>query len=159
MISKSVVPYIRMFGIGFKGGIAKGFEVNYRTFHIALILILCLGVYTTGVAQSCLCEENRKSCKSRGLQYKTTAPEGSICNRCCRAAGRVPCDLEKIADMAGSSTGNHRDRGSDPTTDPIVIVAYHLFDSRTLACYARVLCESAMSRSSVIYLHNQSFLL
>ena len=156
MISKLAVLYI---GLGFIGGLAKSLTVNYRTFHISIILFLCLGVFTTGIAQACLCEEDCITCKSRGLQYETEVSERYKCNRCCLAAGRIPCDFGKLSDMAGSSTGNHREKGSDPTANPTVIVADHLFDNHPFPYFTRVPCDRATSRASVIYLQNQSLLL
>ena len=87
----------------------------YKLFCISLILVLCFGVFTTGVAEACWCQENCMCCRLQGLQYDTTASEGSTCNRCCCAAGRIPCDLKKIADMAGSYADDHMEKGFYPS--------------------------------------------
>ena len=148
-----------MSGLGFIGNLAKGLAVNYRTFHISLILILCLGVFTTGVAQACWCEENCLCCKSRGLQYETTASEGSTCNSCCWAAGRIPCDLKKVPDMADSSTGDSWENGLDRAADFTVILADYVFDNHPFAYFARTPCAKATTKPSAIYLQNQSLLI
>ena len=152
------LPYIGC-NLGFIGGLAKGLVVNYRTLHISLILFLCLGVFTTGVAQACFCDEHCKSCRSRGLQYATEECERYTCNRCCFTAGWIPCDHGRLGDMADSSNGNNRNKGSNQTADPKVIVAGHLFDNHPFPYFTRVSCDSTTSRSSVIYLQNRSLLL
>ena len=148
-----------MSGLGFIEGLAMGLAVNYKTFHISLILILCLEVFTTGVAQACWCQENCPCCKSQGLQYETEESEGHTCNSCCWAAGKIPCDLKKAPDMADSSTGDSRENGPDRAADFTVILADYIFDNHPFAYFAQTPCAKATTRPSVIYLQNQSFLL
>ena len=133
-------------------------KLNSRMFCISLILFLCIGVLTTGVAQVCWCQENCMCCRLQGLQYETTATEGSTCNRCCWAAGRIPCDLKKIADMAGSSADDHREKGSYPTVDTLVILADHLFDNHPFANFAQTPHGKTKTKPSAIYVENRSLL-
>ena len=133
--------------------------MTYKLFRISLILVLCLGVFTTGVAQVCWCQESCMCCRIQGLQYETTTSEGSTCYRCCWAAGRIPCDLKKIADMAGSSGEDHREKGSYPSVDTLVILADHLFDNHPFAHFAQTPHGKTKTKSSAIYLQNRSLLL
>lgn len=139
-------------------GLTKVVKLNSRMFCTSLILLLCLGVLTTGVAQVCWCQENCICCRLHGLQYETTATEGSTCNRCCWAAGRIPCDLKKIADMVRSSADDHREKGSYPAVDTLVILADHLFDNHPFAYLARTPYATATTKPSAIYVENRSLL-
>ena len=71
----------------------------------------------------------------------------------------IPCGLKKMPDMAGSCTGDHTEKGSDPTADITMIFADHLFDNHPLPRFARTPCVGATSKASPIHLQNQSLLL
>lgn len=132
--------------------------MNYKISRILLILVLWFGAFTTGVSPTCLCEETCLCCKSQGLQYETEVTARPLCG-CRSGAGGIPCGLKKIPDMAGSCTGHHREKGSDPTADTTIILADHLFDNHPLAHFARTSCVGATSKASPIHLQNQSLLL
>ena len=133
--------------------------MTYKLFRISLILVLCFGVFTTGVAEACWCQANCPCCKSQGLQYETKSSEGSTCNRCCCASVGIPCDLKKIADMASSSADDHRGKGSYPSVGTLVILTNLFFDNHPFAHFARKPCAKATTKPSAIYLQNQSLLL
>ena len=134
-------------------------SLNYRIFSIWLILLLCLGVFTTGVSRACLCEETCLNCKSKGLHYETEAAQRPLCGICCSEAGGIPSSHNKMPDMAGSSTGDHREKGSDPTADTTIILAHHLFDNHPLPYFARTPCVGATIKASPIHLQNHCLLL
>lgn len=132
--------------------------MNYKISRMVLVLVLCLGAFTTGVRRTCLCEETCLCCKSQGLQYETEVTARPLCG-CCSEGGGIPCGLKKMPDMSGSCTGYHREKGSDPTADTTIILAGHLFDNHPLSHFARTPCVGATSKASPIYLQNQSLLL
>ena len=133
--------------------------MNYKLFRISLILVLCFGVFTTGVAEVCWCQENCPCCKSQGLQYETEKSVKSAYNRGCWAAGRIPCDLEKVPDMADSSTGNSWENGPDRAADFTVIHTDYVFDNHPFTHFARTPSAKATTKPSAIYLQNQSLLI
>jgi len=130
-----------------------------KLFRISLILVLCFGVFTTGVAEACWCQENCPCCKSQGLQYETGESLRSTYNRGCWAAGRIPCDLKKVPDMVDSSTGDSWENGPDQAADFTIIHADYVFDNHPFAQFARTLCAKATSKPPAIHLQNQSLLL
>lgn len=133
--------------------------LNYRIFCICLILLLCLGVFTTGVSRACLCEETCLGYKSKGLQYKTDATARPLCGMCSSEAGGIPCSHKKMPDMADSSTGDQREKGSDQTAHATMILTHHLFDNHPLPHFTRTPCVGATSKALPIHLQNQSLLL
>lgn len=133
--------------------------MNYKLFRISLILIPCFGVFTTGVAEVCWCQENCPYCKSRGLQYVTEESVRPVYNGGCWAAGRIPCDLEKVRDMADSSTGDSWKNGPDRAADFTVINPAYVFDNQPFTHFARTPCAKATTKPSAIHLQNQSLLL
>ena len=140
-------------------GLTKVAKLNSRIFCISLILLICLGVFTTGVAQVCWCQENCMCCRLHGLQYETTSYEESTCHRCCWAAGRIPCNLNKINDMAGSSDNDHREKGSNTSVDNLVFLSDHHFDNHPFAYFARTPYSTSTTKPLAIHLQNQSLLL
>ena len=133
--------------------------MTYKLFRISLILVLCFGVFITGVAEVCWCQPNCPCCKSQGLQYETEKSVRSACNRGCWAAGRIPCDVEKVPDMAHSSTGDSLENVPDRAVDFAVIHADYVFDKLLFAHFARTPSGKARSKPPANYLQNQSLLL
>ena len=134
-------------------------QLNYRMFRISLALLLCFGVFTTGVAQACWCQENCPCCKSQGLQYETEESVRSTYNRGCWAAGKIPCDLKKVPDMADSSTTDSWKNGPNRAADFTVILADYVFDNYPFTYFARTPCPNTITKLSAIHLQNQSLLL
>ena len=132
--------------------------MNYRIFCIWLILLLCVGVFTTGVSRACLCELTCLCCKSQGLQYETGVTARPLCG-CCSQAEGIPCCDKKIPDVAGSSAGDHSEKGCEPIADITVILADHLFDNHSLSHFAQTTSIGSTTKASSIHLQNQSLLL
>ena len=60
--------------------------------------------------------------------------------------------------MAGSSTDDHREKGSYPTVDTLVILADHLFDNHPFANFAQTPHGKTKTKPSAIYVENRSLL-
>ena len=129
-----------------------------RILRISLALLLCFGVFTTGVAEACWCQENCPCCKSQGFQYETEESVRPSYNRGCWTDGRIPCDLKKVPDMADSTTYDSWKNGPDRSADLTVILADYVFRNHPFACFARTPCVKATSKSLAIHLQNQALL-
>ena len=133
--------------------------LDSRIFRISLVLLVWVGVLTTSVAQACWCEEHRICRILHGLQHETEVGEKSTRHRCCWAAGSIVCVLEELCDMAGFSTSDHREKGSDPTPGATIILSDYLFNNHPFAYLAQTPCGGATSKASAIHLQNRSLLL
>ena len=129
------------------------FAVSSRIFRIVLVVLLCLGLFTTGVARACLCDEHCICCESRGLQYAKEVGE-----RCsCHTGRTTTCNFRKCFDIFSYLGCDDREDSSD-IADTIEILTDILFDKHPVAYSAGTPCDRVTSKASAIHLISQPLL-
>lgn len=124
---------------------------NSRVFRILLVALLCLGLFTTGVARACLGEEHCMCCKSRHLQYTKEVSERHMCH----TGGATACNFRKICDLLSFLGCDDSEDSSDPAVTTGILSNHLLIlNNHRFINSAPAPCDRATSKASAIHQKN-----